>query len=512
MSPHSISKLPTEILFHIAQDIEHQSHRLHLALCSHAFADLFLPFVYQDIELSNFDTNTINTPNTLIALVQTLLRNPRLASCTQTLGLNSWSTELNYEGNSYEPPETLPSPNLELAFDPDLIRDAVQMLFTSSDAHFLSKFMAHLSAGNEDAWIGLLLFTVPNLKDLSMSVPYGTFFSRRLVERAAARLPPFDSRPALTRLSHLFVKWYDTVGSLESSVVEPFFFFPSMRRVVGEQISDNPPTYEDEEPDALVDGRAAYLKNKPTISTVTEIYFSKSSTDNGMIAQIKFCKNLKSFKFEHADCFEYDSSFLPEDFARSLAQVKHSLENLCLTYDNQSFNGQDYEGEDEVFGSLAEYPVLKSLYIAAENLVGSDALFNPDDAILNFADHQRLTRILPTSIESLTLANVLKSYFPGILLQLKNLVEPSNFSRYTPRLTVLKIEGEFSISDEPNQPGIMMTLDGPEPVIPPEILDQAEGLQDLCAQVGVVFELVDTHIIQFRQLKDEWRKSKAAVN
>ncbi|OAT09316.1 hypothetical protein BDBG_05119 [Blastomyces gilchristii SLH14081] len=493
MSPLSLSNLPIEILLHIALGIKRPIHRLHLALCSRAFSELFLRFVFLDIKLEDVDAKTV------IALVQTLLRNPHIASCTQTLEINDWSTELSYRRNSYDPPETLPSPNSELLFDQDLIRDAAQGLYTASDEHALPKFLAHLSAGNEDAW---------------------------------ARLPPFDSRPAFTRLSHVFAKWYDSENSLESEALEPFFFFPSVRRVAGEQITDYIPTkpdddddddeYEDEDPISVYDDRAtilAYSENKPTTSTVSEIDISRSNTNNGFVRQIKLCKNLTSFRFEHADSFEYDSSFLPRDFARSLAHVKHSLENLWLSYDDYYFNGQSYQGDDETFGSLAGFSVLKSLYISATSLIGTDALGSTgddyDDALLNPTDHKRLSTIFPASLESLTLANVSKRHYAGVIRHLKNLVEPSNFSQYTPRLSELKIEGEFSRNDERNQPGIMMTLDGPEPGIPQEFLDQAEELEDLCETIGVDFEVLDSRILLFRELKhkrNEWRKRQVGLD
>ncbi|KLJ07553.1 hypothetical protein EMPG_16968 [Blastomyces silverae] len=523
MSPLSLSNLPIEILLHIALAIKRPIHRLHLALCSRAFSELLLPLVFVDIKLEDPDAKTV------IALLQTLLRNPHIASCTQTLEINDWSSELCYRRNSYDPPETPPSPNLELVFDQDLIRDSAQRLYPASDEHALSKFLAHLSAGNEDAWVGLLLFSIPNLKELRLSFPYDSSFPRRLVERAAARLPPFDSQPAFTRLSHVFAKWNDSENSLESEALEPFFFFPSVRRIAGEQITDYIPTqdfdddeFEDDGPSSVYDDRPTileYSENKPTTSTVSEIDISKSNTNNGFIRQIKLCKNLTSFRFEYADSFEYDSSFLPRDFARSLAHVRHSLENLWLSYDDYNFNGQSYQGDDETFGSLTGFSVLKSLYIPARNLIGTDALRrsgdDDHDAPLNPTDHQRLSTILPASLEALRLAHVSKRNYTGVISHLTNLVEPSNFSQYTPRLSVLEIEGEFSTSDEPNQPGIMTILNGPEPEIPQKFLDQAEELADLCETVGVEFEVLDSRILLFRQLRHErgeWRKQQADLD
>ncbi|KAG5287146.1 hypothetical protein I7I48_03006 [Histoplasma ohiense] len=340
------------------------------------------------------------------------------------------------------------------------------------------------------------------------------FFPRILAERLAIRFPPFDSQPALTRLSHVFAKWYDSESSLESAVLEPFFFFPSMGKVSGEQIAHCSPEEEEEEEEEeetdafeelkIVDnGRIAYSKDKPTTSTVTEIDMSRCSTNNGMIGQIKVCKNLRSFRFEHADSFEYDSSFLPKDFARPLTHVSHSLESLWLSYDNYHFNGQIYQADDETFGSMDDYLVLKSVYISAEHLIGSDVQLNSDNNHSNLENRQRLSRMLLASIQSLTLANVSKRHYLGVLKQLKNLVEPPNLSQYTPRLSVLKIQGVFSRIYETNQPGIT-TLDGPGPVIPPEILDPTEELRDLCAGVGIGFELVDTHTLWFRELRKTW--------
>ncbi|PGH01449.1 hypothetical protein GX51_05257 [Blastomyces parvus] len=527
MSPLSLSNLPAEILLHIALDLKRPSHRLQLALCSRAFSELFLPLVFLDIKLEDCDVKAV------IALVQTLLRNPQIASCTRTLEINDWETELNYDGRSYDPTETLPSPKSELVFDQELISDSARRLFTASDEHALSKFLAHLSAGNEDAWISLLLFSVPNLKKLKLSVPYGCAFPCRLFERVAARLPPFDSRPAFAHLSHVFAKWYDTENCLQSHVLEPFFFFPSVRSIAGEQITDYMSTQEGEDDEdeeeedeydqsnSVYDDRTAilgYSKNKPTTSAVTEIDMSGSDTNNGFVRQIKLCKNLTSFRFEHADSFEYDSNFFPRDFAHSLIHVRHSLEHLWLSYDDYRFNGAPYEG-DETFGSLAGFSVLKSLYIPAKSLIGTDALGSSSDdehdASLNSTDHLRLLTILPASLESLRLAHVSKREFTGVIRHLKNLVEPSNFSQYTPRLGFLEIEGDFACSDEPNQPGIMMTLDKPEPKIPEKFLAQTVELEDLCETVGVEFEVSDSHILMFRELKqqqNEYRKRQAGID
>lgn len=99
--------------------IKRPIHWLHLALCSPACSQLFLPLVFYTIKLK------------ITTLWLPLLWFQR---CSLTCILHDALKLLR-----------------------STIDQQAQQLYTASNEHALSKFLAHLSAGNEDAWIGLPL-------------------------------------------------------------------------------------------------------------------------------------------------------------------------------------------------------------------------------------------------------------------------------------------------------------------------------------------------------------------
>ncbi|EEH41046.1 hypothetical protein PAAG_03332 [Paracoccidioides lutzii Pb01] len=503
MAPRDLSSLPPEIILNIVRNMKKSSHRLNLALCSRYFYDIVIPFVSENIRLVEPDIQVI------VSLVQTLLRSPRIASRTYTLEINIWETEQNYDINIGDSPETLPRPMADLRIDSSLINEAVQRLFTPSDEPAPSKLMAHLRAGNEDAWVALLLFSVPRLQKLSLIVPYNTDHVLRLVRRAAVRVPPFDTRPALNHLSHLHVEWWDTEGYLNSLFVWPFYFFPSMQSVTCKKIGD-PPLYRGEEDMVTEEGdeggnlskdHILSLENLPRASQVTQISITKSHTGDGMFSKLHFCEKLKSFKFEHCDSYSYYSSFQPTHFFHGLSLARHTLEHLWLAYDYDSYDGDEhYEGDNDAFGSLTHFVVLKTLTMSAINLIGKNYLLDRDDLRLRPAAAQRLAQVLPTSLESLSMIHIEEKQFIPITLQVENLLQPTTLSACTPRLALVNLLGVFC---EWEVPPTTYRYSERTPVFRPDVLHRAAELNDMCASVGVKFGIMDTRVAFFAETEGD---------
>ncbi|KAK2733995.1 hypothetical protein FQN55_003055 [Onygenales sp. PD_40] len=489
MPAPTLSSLPLEVLHHIVRNLNGSHERLNLALCSRTLHHQVLPLVVENIKLRDPDAET------LISLVHALLRNPRLASGNRALEFDNSGLDLNDVFWYYDHHGDFPIPEENLAVDLNIIQPAVQQLFTADNEFHQKKLLAHLRAGNAYAWIALLLFSIPNVQELRISEECTAYFVTNLITRAAARLPPFDSRPAFTRLSHVYMERGYGEDELHPSALLPFFSFPSMRSVYGgmvvdqkrdgdeEELSD-----EEEQPDQS-DKQRAQIKvadtassNKPTTSSVTEICLSMSTCCLAIPDLIEPCKNLKSFKYEHSSDYYQAAGFLLRKLAGSLSLFKPSLEHLWLEYDERSMGYDGSSRKDDLFGSLADYTSLKTLRIRIVNLIGrslrtTDGSFPADTKAFT----QQLTHVLPRSLESLYITDVYGSDLMDLALEVENLVDRRNISVYTPRLSEVTIKlssthGEVS-SEMPVFPGGISELD--------------VELAERCLRVGVQWELIN---------------------
>ncbi|KAK2733769.1 hypothetical protein FQN55_003137 [Onygenales sp. PD_40] len=481
MSSPNLARLPAEITLYIAQNIKSTDDRRNLASCCRHLYDSIIPFVYENIRVNNTYINQT------IRLVETLLRQPHVASWTRSLILESWDTERDHDYpksaqrlNDADPEYPLPPSDKNLTIDTALIRGAVGLLFPSDDKNGLNEFTAHLMAGTMDAWMALLMFSLPNVEYLYITTQYATAYPRLLLERAAARKPPFDVRPALTRLAHVEIRWHDDseiIGVLDPWLL-PFYYFPSMRAISGDMVREDDPPQEVEEKD----WKASNLQFTGPISSVAEIRFSKSNGGRGMRSQIECCKNLKVFDYAHEDSF--GRGFNVPAFATSLASAKHSLEYLSLGYEREGDSLGFDEWEDVLFGSLTDYVSLKKLRMRMVNLVG-----NTDDGEII----ESLTRILPRSLKYLEITHVTSQYCKHLRADLMKLLEPSTYSAVTPNLDVIKIIGGIFLEEAPPTG---------EPDVPPEEIpwvftfrrDVSKAIKAIiaaCKQVDVGFTLED---------------------
>ncbi|KAK2801388.1 hypothetical protein FQN50_007774 [Emmonsiellopsis sp. PD_5] len=479
----SLSSLPLEILHHIVRNLDSSHQRLNLALCSRTLHRLVLPLVLENITLRDPEAYE------LISLVHTLLRNPDLASSTRTLEFDNSPIDLNGSAWYYDHPGEFPSPEEGLDVDLNIIEPAVQQLFTADDEVPQKQLLAQLRAGNAYAWIALLLFSIPNVQELRFSEQFSFIFITNLIARAAARLPPFDSRPAFARLARVYMKRGDGEDELPSSALLSFFAFPSMRSVYGRMIIDQgdwdevvSDSEEEEEPDRWKKQRAQIkigdtaFSNKPTTSSVTEICLSMSTCCLAIPDLIEPCKYLKSFKYEHSSDYMQAAGFLPGKLADSLSLVKSSLEHLWLEYDGRSIGYDGPAKRDEPFGSLADYTSLKTLRIRIVNLIGH-SLRNADGSLPadTKAFRQRLTHVLPRSLESLYIIDVHQGDFIDLALAVESLVDPGNFAVYTPCLRELTIKLSLIHSEGPSR----------MPVLLEGTLSLAQEVMEKCRLAGV---------------------------
>ncbi|KAK2759346.1 hypothetical protein FQN54_002824 [Arachnomyces sp. PD_36] len=490
------STLPYEITLHVAQYVKSTDDRRNLALCSRALCDMVLPLVYENFTLYGQGLNNI------IRWVETFLSKPRLASWVRSLTLQCWNTTANYEWHNWQdmfreedPEPPLPSPDDGLKFDKELVRDAVKSLSSPHDEKAEAAWMADILAGNEDAWIALILFSLPNIESLHITSPGFVRHPFVVLDKAAKREPPFDTRPAFTHLTDLTVEWWDTETGLDAKDLLPFYSFPSLRSVTGHMITEG---YEGE------DSHNYQPIPKPTTptSSVTELAFTESNACHGMQSQIQLCKNLKSFRYEHADGGTTGEGFQPQKFAQSLSSAKHSLESLYLDY-HDSHYPIGHDNEDEVFGpSLAEFTRLKTIHLRLNNLSGIPHGLNEDP--YNSLRLQDLADVLPKSLENLRVTDIDASAYSHFILELAEFLE-ENFN-VVPNLKTLVIEGYGLSERDAPAPVVDGTrrrgMKRRKPHLRPEVLEDAEGARKACEAVGVKFELTDAAIINYYRYWD----------
>lgn len=248
----NLAALPLELQLNVAQYVEHPHDRRSLVLCSRHFYSLLLPVLYETLR---FADHCRATRGTFAIVVQTVIRNPHLASSVRLLHLNGWDIR-EVEASKDATPNmdayiagrakcVMPSKegrgnrnNSDHArpgrktYDFASIREKVRLASRSeAEENF---WMTELQASYADAWVGLLLTLLPNLQRLELQFPYGTHFVPWVLGRAANR--QFGTLPVLQSLTEAAVGWCDNGCVPDLRNVLHFFKFPSMRRLYGEMV------------------------------------------------------------------------------------------------------------------------------------------------------------------------------------------------------------------------------------------------------------------------------------
>ncbi|GIJ92605.1 hypothetical protein Asppvi_001883 [Aspergillus pseudoviridinutans] len=373
--------LPVEIILTIGSHVSDVDDKLRLLQVCRRWRALFLEVAYNDVD--------IDGPQ-IEPLTKVILANPRIGTAIRNLSVGWWYSYIDRHEQQTKNDDDLPEAAEELAGQ------------ISRSPEEQKDWIDNLRAGNQEAWLALLLASVPNLTVLSgrycVDAPRVTL----VVARAALKEPPFDTRPALQRLETLHITSDDMKDVNPHWQFLPFFHLPSLRDVDLDAVKEIRETARLDHPAVSSASGTA-----PVESLVLESYCNGR---NGMAEIITSCANLKEFKYQHNDTEVWSESYVdfqPRKFYRALLTQKHSLEVLHLS-DNGEVTGpatdelsdeEENDGPqayDRWFGSLAEFSYLQDLRIRVQNLLNYHDR-DKDESVL-------LKDILPASLRSLHIA------------------------------------------------------------------------------------------------------------
>ena len=466
--------LPAEIQVEIAQSLGHPQDKLRLMVCSRHFYDLLLPVLYEHVVLDRSPTGA-----EIAAIVETIfIQKPHLASRIRTLNAQHWdvmdgTSETYYRDFNdllgawargdfeiqYKEGDDVNDRRSKLEdYDFSFVREKLRLVSLSEVEE---KFwMAGLEAFNGDAWLGLLLIILPNLRRLELQFP---FFRHSFIPWILDCVGngQVGKLPALKSLSQVALDWWDTEGGLDLKHALRFFRLPSVRQFFGDMVVE----YDYDESRAECEVLAAPIRQA---SSITHIELQKSNSFSGMKPLISSCKKLISFKYEHSWGCVYGEYFDSEAFRSALYPARHTLEALVFE-DNSGFGGSD------PFTSFREFTALKTLHLDAEML--------PE---CSFGEG------LPRSIEILQIRNAGQAHYLRLLVE-KLEEHVRNGLDQTPALSEIVIEGSLGVPSPPRAPGepqiIMVGRNLPQD---PAIKGIVSGLENACADAGVKFVLYNS--------------------
>lgn len=117
--------------------------------------------------------------NSAQSFLYTVVRNPELAVCVQSLALACWETHVDWETDR-KSEKTIERPN----FDGDLIRKLVDEA-TEYPEEEKSKWLQDLEEFYDDAWLALLIPRLTGLRKIGFEWPFGSSHVSVMLKNAA---------------------------------------------------------------------------------------------------------------------------------------------------------------------------------------------------------------------------------------------------------------------------------------------------------------------------------------
>ncbi|KAL4863452.1 hypothetical protein BDV12DRAFT_177458, partial [Aspergillus spectabilis] len=470
--------LPAEILCLVVAELTEVKDRLCLLQTCRQWRALLSNEVYRSLQISGVQIRR------LLALA---LHNPQLALSIRELDV-FWS-KYHADGRDKVP-----------------LEEAVLALVDrTARAEEAEKLRADLNGGDGDAWVALLLISLPNLTHLAGYWENPTPWITRILSRVALRQHPFDVHPVLQCLTSLTTTSDDNHDYYAPYQFLPFLYLPSMRELSLSAVKDYEvlPREEEEE-----EGHPAIRAARGT-SPVTSLTLENDCNGRyGMVDFITACANLKRFTYQHFFQVVWGSrysEFRPRLFYTPLYTQRHSLEVLHLNHEGDcDDSGDDSEDEDDEwpapynrwFGSLADFARLQELRIRLPNLLN----IHPKDT------HEVVTLkdILPRSIRYLHLTDCAEEHSSLLVTNLQDLL--SKHAALFPSFEEILICSSSAESPDPRPP--LPQFSGPyrerDIRISSTQSAQFAALKDICSGLGIKFTLSlgDAYRVRYADDKD----------
>ncbi|KAI9374873.1 hypothetical protein BJX61DRAFT_237155 [Aspergillus egyptiacus] len=463
-----MERLSNEIVHLIGDHLDNIQDCYNAVLISRRFKPLFSRALYRSVALKN--------RRQVLLLVRAFTKRPRLASFVRSLDFHDWQRE-----------------SLQLALnlteeDIAIGTSCARTLSHTAEEH--RTWVEHLTEGHEEPWMAFPLTFVNNLQELNLTYPYSSTSSEpymdRIFKRAAKLEKPFNQRPVFQRLRAVSLTVMsmedrgedsDGMGTIDPDQVLAFFLLPSMRSFTVDSLTEYRPwrgeVYDDHEKERIPDG----------VSPIMEINCTKSNGGYGFRTLLPACAALKSFKYQHWDEAVAVDGFMPHEFYKTISRHKSTLETLWL--DNLGLHytitgAGDNDHYNDVFGSFADFSVLKDLRIRLPNLLDVQSGSDPWETLVD---------ILPKTIETLYI-EACREVALEMLVRQMLLVLQMRVDRF-PAFRRLDIEGHFHGEEIE-----FVDWHGWEDVsggIRASVYEKVEPLARVCGDAGVEFHLRDRY-------------------
>ncbi|PKX91220.1 F-box protein [Aspergillus novofumigatus IBT 16806] len=452
--------LPVEILLTIGRYVSDVQDKLQLLQVCRRWRALLLEVAYNHLDIVG---------SRIRPLTEVVLANPLIGSAIRGLSVQWWDAyiESHPQRQSDDPlPQRAEELVVQISKSPDERKDWTE----------------NLRGGNQEAWLALLLASVPNLTALSGQYVEDAPRVTRVVSRAARKEPPFDTRPALQRLVTLYIHAENLKEAYPHWQFLPFFHLPSIRDVNLGAVNE---AREGQRLDHAAVGSASGTAPVESLSLEYSCNGRK-----GMAEFITSCANLKQFKYQHDRQEIWGESYIefqPRRFYRALLTQKHSLEVLHLSDRGENETDTDYlsdddeendgpQAQDRWFGSLAAFSRLQDLRIRVQNL-------------LNYHDRDRdesvvLKDVLPSSLRSLHMAECRVTHCAVLVPNIQGVL--AHYKEQFPSLEQVSISSAVAeiIPEFHDMSGYQS-----QARIPESFREIFVKVGEMCDRVGVEFEL-----------------------
>ncbi|KAH8431386.1 uncharacterized protein LDX57_009049 [Aspergillus melleus] len=311
-------------------------------------------------------------------------------------------------------------------------------IFEPEEQACRSKWRIHLQRRCEEAWKGLLLVRLTHLQTLEIVSLYTEGLVPDILRKAAHRQRPFHEAPPFPCLRNIRASPGLMEPAIGSRFILPFFYFPAVRIIEGVHYRwmryhhtvcglEIDATYRKSILETLL------LPVNHSSRPVRKIVLQTCHRNRDILGWLKACTQL-----EHVDILLVRSggewypddpyTFSAPELRQALLPSQTTLRTLHVGAIDMNSAAREMIDSSGPMVSLKEFTVLEDLAIRHAHLLRPSPSPSPSSATLGVRDQQQLCDILPTTIRSLGIRDIVKDDFPGLLLELLGLVRQQTSS------------------------------------------------------------------------------------
>ncbi|PYH96680.1 hypothetical protein BO71DRAFT_407486 [Aspergillus ellipticus CBS 707.79] len=403
-----MDRLPAELIRLIGEHIQDRRTLLALVRCSRRLHAVLEPFLYEfHLDMNSFYVHDI-------PFIIRLWHRPDLARRVRSLDI-CWA-DGPVEDDYFDPEDATDLSGME-----EFIEEALEVIFTPEEEEFRSQWREYLQDFYDEAWLAVLLVPLTRLKSLELGYEDSELMSQ-VLNKAAKRERPFhESAPfPFLRDVNAVYRWGD--GGIKSDLITPFFYFPAVRSISGSHIWEIPADSDSRTEEPASSSSSVQHQSCP----IRNITLRKVWDCRGMLDWLAVCEGLKHIYIEisrHRDDSNNQTIFNGTRFYQALLPFKRTLESLDVEYDiyykrRLEATLANIPEDNAPFGSFKDFSALQHMTVRHAHLM---RLFPPD--LLAASNESQLVKMLPGSLRSFGVRDILRIFYPDLLSELSYLVK-----------------------------------------------------------------------------------------